>query len=166
MSQTVANMICATCNTECKRFGKNRNGSQRFRCTTCGKTYSEERERPLDDMRIPIDKAVQVLNLLLEGMSVRSTERITGIHRDTILKLLVLAGERCEKILGKLIVNVPVKDVQVDEIWSFIGKKQKAVTNEDDPNMGELRMARLMVKLFIWNLVRMRGLEPPLPCEN
>ena len=43
-------------------------------------------------MRLPLDQAVRILQLLLEGMSVRSAERITGVHRDTILRLLVLAG--------------------------------------------------------------------------
>ena len=62
---------------------------------------------------------------------------LTGVHRDTILRLLVLAGERCEKLIGRLIVNVPVKDVQCDEIWSFIGKKEKRVESEDDPNLGD-----------------------------
>lgn len=44
-------------------------------------------------------------SVLIEGTSIRSTERITGLHRDTILKLLVIAGENCEKVLGCLIVN-------------------------------------------------------------
>jgi IS1 family transposase len=88
-------------------------------------------------MRVPMHKAVQVLNFLLEGMSVRSCERLTGVHRDTILRLLVLAGERCEKLIAKKIVNVPVKDVQCDEIWSFLFKKQKALEPGDDPNYGD-----------------------------
>lgn len=67
----------------------------------------------------------------------RSTERISGLHRDTILKLLVAAGEKCEKLLGRLIVNVPVEDVQADEMWGFIFKKEKAVTEDDDPNYGD-----------------------------
>jgi len=84
-----------------------------------------------------MDRLEKVLQLLIEGCSVRSIERLSGLHRDTILKLLVAAGERCEKLLGRLIVNVPVQDVQADEIWGFIGKKQKAVTEDDDPNYGD-----------------------------
>jgi IS1 family transposase len=79
----------------------------------------------------------KVLQLLLEGCSMRSVERISGLHRDTILKLLVAAGEKCEKLMARLIVNVPVKDVEADEIWSFIGKKEKQVTEDDDPNYGD-----------------------------
>jgi lambda repressor-like predicted transcriptional regulator len=75
-------------------------------------------------MTVPMHKALLALQLLIDGTSIRSTERITGIHRDTILRLLVLAGEKCEKLMGRLIVNVPVKDVQADEIWGFVQKKE------------------------------------------
>lgn len=130
-------MKCATCQIETKKFGRHRNGLQRFRCPQCGKTFTEEHTRPLDEMRIPVEQAVQVLNLLLEGMSVRSIERITEVHRDTILKLLVLAGDRCAKLIGRMIVNAPVKDVQCDEMWGFIQKKQKRVKADDDPSFGD-----------------------------
>ena len=75
-------------------------------------------------MRLPVDKAVSVLQLLLEGMSIRSAERITGVHRDTILRLLVLAGERCQKLMDQKLKNLDVLDVEVDEIWGFVGKKE------------------------------------------
>lgn len=117
-------MTCTTCKVECRRFGKHRNGLQRFRCPDCGKTYTEAHERPLGDMLIPIDKAVLALQLLLEGSSVRTTERITGLHRDTILRLLVLAGERSERLMARLIVHIPVKDVECDEIWGYVAKKE------------------------------------------
>lgn len=75
MKMEAATMNCTTCKVECRRFGKHRNGLQRFRCPDCGKTYTEAHERPLGDMLIPIDKAVLALQLLLEGSSVRTTER-------------------------------------------------------------------------------------------
>jgi IS1 family transposase len=49
----------------------------------------------------------------------------------------VTAGEKCERLLAKKIVNVPVRDVQADEIWSFVGKKEKAKQPGDDPNLGD-----------------------------
>jgi transposase-like protein len=102
-------MTCHNCNSLCKRFGKHRNGLQRFRCKQCGRTLTEEHKRPLDEMRIPLEKAVLCLTLLIEGNSIRSTERITGVHRDTILDLLVLAGEKCERIMNAKIKDIPVK---------------------------------------------------------
>ena len=65
-----------------------------------------------------------VLRLLLEGMSVRSVERVTSVHRDTILKLIVLAGDRCRSLMQERIRGVNVTDVQVDEIWGYVFKKE------------------------------------------
>ena len=130
-TQRVAKMNCPQCETRCKRFGKHRNGLQRYRCNHCRKTYTEEHKRPLGAMTVPIEKATLALQLLIEGVSIRSTERITGLHRDTILRLLVEAGKRCERMMGRIIRNVPVKDVQCDEIWGYIFKKEGHKTTEE-----------------------------------
>jgi transposase-like protein/IS1 family transposase len=117
-------MTCADCQIECRRFGKHRNGLRRFRCPECGKTYTEEHEKPLGSMTVPMEKAVLALKLLIEGSSIRTVERITELHRDTICHLLVIAGERCERLLSEQIKNIRVKDVEVDEIWGFVQKKE------------------------------------------
>ncbi len=117
-------MTCHNCQTACKRFGRHRNGLQRFRCRSCRKTFTEEHEKPLDEMRLAPDRAVTALQLLLEGMSVRGVERVTEIHRDTILKLLVLTGERCQQLMRERIQNLNVTDVQADEIWGYVFKKE------------------------------------------
>jgi transposase-like protein/IS1 family transposase len=117
-------MTCHNCRTKARRFGKDRKGNQRYQCLSCSKTFLEPREKPLDEMTVNMDKAMLALKLLVEGNSVRSIERICEIHRDTILKILVVAGEKCEKLMGKLIVNVPAKDVECDEIWAFVQKKE------------------------------------------
>jgi len=117
-------MTCHNCRTECRRFGRHRNGLQRFQCGQCGKTFTEPHERPLDEMRLALAKAEMILKLLCEGVSIRSIERLTEVHRDTIMRLLVLAGERCDKLLGRLLVNIPVRDVECDEIWAYVAKKE------------------------------------------
>lgn len=138
MSQTKGpSMICPDCQIECRRFGKHRNGLQRFCCSECRKTYTEDHEKPLGSMTVPMEKAVIALKLLIEGSSIRTVERVTDLHRDTICRLLVVAGEKCEKILGRFIMNIPVKDVQCDELWGFIQKKEKMVTIDDDPSFGD-----------------------------
>jgi IS1 family transposase len=88
-------------------------------------------------MYLPVEKAEMVLRLLLEGNSVSSTVRLTDVHQKTVLKLLVLAGEKCERVMATRICNVEVRDVEADELWSFIGKKQKRVRPEDDQNLGD-----------------------------
>ena len=138
--KATATMSCPKCSTECQRFGKHRNGLRRFRCPQCRKTYTEPHAKPLGNMTVPMDKALLALQLLIEGNSVRSTERITGPgHRDTILRVLVAAGEKCEKLMGRLMVNVPVRDVECDEIWGFIGKKEghKRPEKTNDETIGD-----------------------------
>lgn len=87
-------------------------------------------------MYTPSEKAALILKMLVEGVSVRSVERLTGVHRDTILKLLVLAGERCERLLEERIKQVAVRDVQCDEIWGFCGCKERNNT-DGDPLRGD-----------------------------
>jgi IS1 family transposase len=73
---------------------------------------------------LKIEKQIVIISALVEGNSVRSIERMTGVHRDTILRLMVRAAARCEKIMGERIRNVPVRDVQCDEIWGYVQKKE------------------------------------------
>ncbi len=130
-------MSCQNCEVDCQRFGKHWNGLQRFRCPKCHKTYTEPHKAALKGSYISQDRVVLALRLLLEGNSIRSTERITDLDRNTIIKLLVLAGEKCERLLGDKIRNVPARDIQADETWSFIGKKEKRREAGDDVNLGD-----------------------------
>jgi IS1 family transposase len=86
-----------------------------------------------------MDKAEMVLKLLLEGMSVRSAERITGVHRDTILRLLALAGERCQRLMEDKFQNLNVRDVEVDEIWGYVFKKEghRTAYEQDAAEIGD-----------------------------
>src|SRR5947209_15417467 len=130
-------MDCQQCNIECRRFGKHRNGLQRFRCPLCGKTYTEEHVRLFGPMIVPEDKALLAIQLLIEGTSIRSTERVTGLHRDTIIRLLVLAGERCIALMDMEMRNLQCAHIQADEIWSFVAKKQRQVKVEDPDEDGD-----------------------------
>jgi transposase-like protein/IS1 family transposase len=125
-------MTCHNCQTKCKRFGKNKAGHQRFRCRQCTRTFTESIRQPLGDMRLSLDRALLCLQLLLEGNSVRSTERITSVHRDTILSLLEVAGLRAEKLLSERIRGLSVKDVQCDELWGYVGMKEKRKAIDTD----------------------------------
>jgi transposase-like protein/IS1 family transposase len=130
-------MRCGACNCKCQKFGKHRNGLSRFRCPRCKKTYTEEHSRLFGAMTVPEDKALLAIQLLLEGTSVRSAERISGIHRDTILRLLVVAGERCVELMESRMRNLRCKHLQADELWGFIGKKQRRVREDDPEELGD-----------------------------
>lgn len=152
------NMNCPTCNITANRFGKDRNGLQRFRCPLCKKTFLEAHERPLGDMRLPLDKAVSVIHHLVEGCSIRTTERITGVEKRTILSLLALVGERCEKLMEDRIKSLKVKEVACDEIWGYVGMKAKtrAQKGHADRQAGDawcfIGMERYTKLILAWHL--------------
>lgn len=79
---------------------------------------------------ISIEKKVAVISALVEGCSVRSTSRLTGVSKGAVLRLLTSVGAACADYQNSVIRNVVAKRVQVDEIWSFVGCKQKNVTAE------------------------------------
>jgi IS1 family transposase len=76
---------------------------------------------------------IAVISALVEGNSIRSTHRMTGVHRDTIARLLVEVGEGCARLLDDKIRRVPAKRIEVDEIWTYVFKKERRLTEEDDP---------------------------------
>jgi IS1 family transposase/transposase-like protein len=149
-------MTCHNCRIRCQKFGRDRKGNQRFRCCQCYKTYSERPEK-LEGTYVPPEEITGILRLLVEGMSVRSIERITGNHRDTILNVLVLVGERCERLLETMINGLPVRDVQCDEIWGYVGCKEKRNAN-GDPMRGDaycfVAIERSTKLILAWHLGR------------
>jgi transposase-like protein/IS1 family transposase len=136
-TQQTASMACQQCNVDCQRFGKHRNGLRRFRCPVCRKTYTEAHTRTLDTMYISQERAVLALRLLLEGNSLRSTQRITGLDLNTLMSMLVKAGEKCQKLMYERMRNLSLPYLQVDEIWSYCGKKQRRVRKGDSPELGD-----------------------------
>lgn len=82
--------------------------------------------------RLNLDRRTQVVAALVEGNSIRSTERMAGIHRDTIMRLLVEVGTGCADLMDEKMRELPCRRVQVDEIWSYVGKKQRQVKEGDD----------------------------------
>jgi len=118
-------MNCPKCDNLSKKDGKDRKGDQRFKCTECGKRFSLPKDKLLGAMILSEEKDLLCLKLLVEGNSVRSTERITGVHRDTVLSLLETVGKKCIWIQETLVKNVKVGFVEADEIWSYIAMKDK-----------------------------------------
>ena len=127
---------CIKCGGRAQRFGKHRNGLARFRCIPCKRTFTEEHTRTLGGY-LPEAKVTMALQLLLEGNSIRSTERITGMDRNTILSLLERAGAQCQKLMQRKIEHITVKDVQVDEIWGFVQKKEARRRIQETEQVGD-----------------------------
>jgi hypothetical protein len=81
------------------------------------------------------DKQIAIIGALAEGSSIRSIERMTGVHRDTIMRLGVKAGSGCEMLLDSKMQDLGCRYLQFDELWGFIGKKERHVRISDDPEM-------------------------------
>jgi transposase-like protein/IS1 family transposase len=127
-------MIVVSCSHESKKkHGKDRKGNQRFRCLDCGKTWIEETAKPLGDMRINMKQATMALGMLLEGLSIRAAARMLGMDPGTICDLIMVVGENCQRLLDAKVKNVDVDDIQVDELWSFIGMKEKTRVARNRP---------------------------------
>ena len=77
--------------------------------------------------KLSIEEKVRVVSCLVEGNSLRSTARMTSIHRTTIQNLLVDLGAACSAHQDRVFVNLRCKRIQCDEIWSFVGCKEKNV---------------------------------------
>lgn len=87
---------------------------------------------------LPREKQIAVIADLAEGSCIRSIERKTGIHRDSIMRLGVRVGQGCARVMSEKMQNLDCAEIQVDEIWGFVAKKQRNVTDEDDPRCGDV----------------------------
>jgi len=84
------------------------------------------------------DKQIAVIAALAEGSSIRAIERMTGVHRDTIMRLGVRVGQRCTALLYAKRRDLPCNRLEIDEVWGFIGKKESRLKPEDDPQFGNV----------------------------
>jgi len=86
--------------------------------------------------RLRQEKQEAVISALVEGVSIRSTERMTGVHRDTIMRLMCRVGQGCANLMDSYMHSLKCKTIQVDEIWCYVGKKQRHLKDTD--NLEEL----------------------------
>ena len=82
--------------------------------------------------KLNAEKQQAIVTALIEGASIRSVERMTGIHRDTIMRLGVRAGETAAMVLDEMMRGLYLGRIEVDEIWCYVGKKQRHVSETDD----------------------------------
>ncbi len=88
--------------------------------------------------RLPLAKQVQIINMLVEGSSLRSTSRVCDVSINTVTKLLVAVGQACEKFHDEKVRKVQVKNLQCDEIWSFVYSKEKNVPDGMEGEAGDV----------------------------
>src|SRR5258708_837584 len=80
--------------------------------------------------KLSTEERTRVVSALVEGNSLRSVTRMTGVHRTTVMKLLVDLGNACSKYQDETMRNLKCKRIQCDEIWAFCGAKEKNASAE------------------------------------
>jgi len=87
---------------------------------------------------LPRDKQVEIVAALTEGCSIRAVERLTGVHRDTIMRLGARIGMGCFALHDVMMRNLHVARIEMDETWSFIAKKQRHLKKTDPADFGDV----------------------------
>src|SRR6266478_3320834 len=77
------------------------------------------------------DKQIEIIAALTEGMGIRATARITGANRKTVGALALNIGRGCAELHDRMMVGIRVNRIEVDELWSFVGKKQARVERNE-----------------------------------
>lgn len=87
---------------------------------------------------LPMEKQVAVISALAEGTGIRQTERITGVNRETVMNLGARVGKGCIALLDQKMRGLSCRNLQFDEIWGFIGKKERHLRPDDNPELGDV----------------------------
>jgi IS1 family transposase len=125
------------------------------------------------DMLLPMDKALSVIEHLVEGCSVRTTARICKIHHSTVLSLLETVGAKCAALLDEMIVGVTASNVQCDEIWGFVEMKErtkKVNGKESDESIGDaycfIAIEQSTKLILAWHLGRRTSADTQIFTEK
>jgi hypothetical protein len=124
-------VTCHSCKIEAVKAGKDRNDVQRSKCQQCGKRFSEAQQKPFGvDVRLLERDSLPNPPLPCGRQQCARYSRLCGVEPRTVLNMLTLAGEVCERLFENHLRNVQVKDLELDEFWTFVGCKQRQLTPE------------------------------------
>ena len=137
----VANENAFCPNQSCKDYGLQNHGNIAFRgkygkskakdllyCRTCGKRFASTRTTAFFGLHLSDQQIGEIIHHAAEGVGVRATSRLLAINKDTVNRVILRAGEHCEKVLASLMSSLMLKETQLDELWAFV-KKRKVLTN-------------------------------------
>ena len=105
------------------RFGKTRNGTQRYRCKGCGQTFTETYGTVFYRRQASRETILETLALLAEGVRISSLSRAKGIKEDTILDWLRAAARQAEAVEEALLKDYRISPAQIDALWTYVGHK-------------------------------------------
>ncbi len=119
------------------RYGTTGNGRQRYRCKTCGKTFSETTGTIFSGKHTPKDEIIETIAFVTEGARVASLSRVKGYKESTIRNWLRQAAEHAEEVEHALMSEYEVDRGQLDGLWSYVGENDKKEENTGEQSPGE-----------------------------
>jgi transposase-like protein len=131
-------MTCQRCyHTTVKKFGTyGKRKIQRYRCHNCSATFSACGPK-LENHLISLERAEQIIALMMEGMSIRAISRVTNTDQNTIMSLLLTVGKRCRRIFDAKVRGVKARYLELDELWNFVHTKQQRLASDDPADWGD-----------------------------
>lgn len=108
-----------------------------FRCRECRTQFSETRDTVFFDLRTPEEKVMMVLKMLLVKVDLTGIAFVLGVTEETTLAWLAKAASKAEQINAYLLRDLPVTQVQLDEMWNFVRRKHAADTDENGESLAE-----------------------------
>lgn len=123
------NRNCRTCNKiglrNIIRKGVQRNGTKRYQCTDCGRTFSRTLNTPFFRKHLSKKEIVRICKMLSEKNTYRAIARMTDHHLDTVRAITDVVAQHCKKFNNYFITELKLTPVEVDEMWSYVKKKKK-----------------------------------------
>ena len=110
------------------KYGKNRAGHQLYKCLHCDHFFTETILTPLYRKHLSEEEITRISKLLVEKNGIRSIERITGHHRDTIGRLLEDMAEHAEQVNRTLLCELNLTQYEMDELWTTVKKNRKKLS--------------------------------------
>lgn len=111
------------------RFGKQTNGTQRYRCVDCKRTFARTINTPFFGKHLKKKEITQICKLLAEKTGFRAIARATEHHLDTVRGVASAVAKHCKNFNEYFIVEIKLTPIEVDEMWSFVKKKKQSVSH-------------------------------------
>jgi transposase-like protein len=107
------------------RYGKSRQGRQRYKCKVCKKVFNERKGTLFYGKRTAVKDIVESLGMVAEGMGIRATARVKGIKHDTLSAWLREAGSQAQQVEAILMQKYHWRASQIDALWTYVRHKDR-----------------------------------------
>ncbi len=127
---------CPFCNSKTFKVHQ-RNGhtcNTIYRCLDCDRCFSERRFSGYSGLKLAPEKIVQIVNCLVEGISIRAIGRLLDVEKKTVIRVMLRAADLCQQVMDARLRNLRLRYLEADELWCFCGKKEQNCTFEDKNN--------------------------------